>query len=233
MKKILLALVAVVLLFITIDINTKEIYLYEEKLSKQETKMFNDVWKKTILKTRFEYFNNTDLYGTGRVYKYKSQLSAKEIILFAPYGAVSVDGVWYTIDPYEEIFDVNRQLEYNYGYPVQNDILPGRLYKYCYEEMFGTKDIEFYNFSYETWYVTGDITVKALMERLGFDYEDETKLVEELYLELANNEFILNTEVKFESIKLKLIGSYQGLEGCESWTESCYLVKIIGQLSLV
>ncbi|MGI6508997.1 MAG: hypothetical protein ACOX1L_00190 [Erysipelotrichaceae bacterium] len=226
MKKILLALVAVVLLFIAIDINTKEIYLYEEKLSKQETKMFNDVWEKTILKNRFEYFNNTDFYGTGRVYKYKSQLSAKEIILFAPYGAVSVDGVWYTIDPYEEIFDVNRQLERNYDYPVQNDILPGRLYKYCYEEMFGTKDIEFYNFSYETWYVTGDITVKALMEKLGFDYEDETKLVEELYLELANNEFVLNTEVKFENIKLKLIGSYQGLEGCESWTDSCYLVKI-------
>ena len=79
MKKILLALVAVVLLFIAIDINTKEIYLYEEKLSKQETKTFNDVWKKTILKTRFEYFNNTDLYGTDEFINIKASCQPKKL----------------------------------------------------------------------------------------------------------------------------------------------------------
>ncbi len=226
MKKFLIALAVAIVLFIVIDINTKEIYLLDEKLTKQETKMFIDVWKKTSLTDIYQYFNNVDTYGTGRTYKYKSQLSAKTIVILSPYGAVNVDDTWYILDPYSKIFDINRQLELNYGLPVQNDIVPERLYKYCYEEMFGTRDIDIFDFSYDTWYVTGDITVKALMEKLGFDYNDETKLVEDLYRELANNEFVLNTEVKFENIKLKLVGAYHNLEGCEGWAQSCYLVKI-------
>ncbi len=81
-----------------------------------------------------------------------------------------------------------------------------------------------YSFNHETWHVTGDVEVKALMEKLGFEYADEFLLVEDLYLQLADNVFELNKEVYYENIKMKLIGYYPK---DEYNAKSCYLVKIV------
>ena len=49
--------------------------------------------------------------------------------------------------------------------------------------------------------MTGDVEVKVLMEKLGFEYNDEFLLVEDLYLQLADNVFELNKEVHYEKYK--------------------------------
>lgn len=230
MKKIILitvALLALAGLIFVVNDNSKSIQLLDTNLTKEEVKLFEKTLNGTQLINEFKLFEEGSWYGSGRTYKYKSLFSSKEITISSSYGEVIVDGQHYTLDPYEKIFDLNRQLEYNHGYPVQNDFIPERLYKFTYEEMFGTKDKEKYDFSYETWYVTGDVTVKALMEKLGFTYSDETKLVEDLYRELASNEFVLNKEIIFENIKLKLVGAYHGIKEYEGAAQSCYLVKIV------
>ena len=81
-----------------------------------------------------------------------------------------------------------------------------------------------YSFNHETWHVTGDVEVKALMEKFGFEYADEFLLVEDLYLQLADNVFELNKEVYYENIKMKLIDYYPEEEYN---AKSCYLVKIV------
>ena len=124
------------MIFVFIDKSTEKLYLTNVEISQEDKKTFDTVLKNTDLSTRFTFLEETTWYGGPLNYKLESLYFYKYIVIKPFSGSVYIADKYYCVDPYAEIFDIDRQIHLDYGISYYSNNCKKSLYKYNFTEMY-------------------------------------------------------------------------------------------------